>query len=79
MALIHEPFVGEWNITEDCCTERKGVERIFRDLKVGSNKPTPVEIKLKTTTELETSALVLIDRSSPPLIALPYNTQFSIR
>ncbi len=52
MALIHEPFVGEWNITEDCCTERKGVERIFRDLKVGSNKPTPVEIKLKTTTEL---------------------------
>lgn len=68
MALIYEPFAGEWNITEECCGEKKGVERLFRDLKVGLNRPTPVEIRLKTSTGLQTMALVLIDRSSPPLI-----------
>lgn len=42
MALIYEPFLGEWNITEECCGEKKGVERLFKDLKVGLNRPTPV-------------------------------------
>jgi len=52
MALIYEPFLGEWNITEECCSEKNGVERLFKDLKVGGNRPTPVEIRLKTSTEL---------------------------
>jgi hypothetical protein len=43
------------------------------------HKPVAASITLTTTTELESNATVFIDKTSPPLIKLPYNQQFSIR